>query len=146
MSDVGSVGHHVLCIATIDRVSGHLLAETQGLPSRGAVPTGIPQPRNGHPIPFSDMADPGADLLNDAHTFVARDEGRVGLDRPIAVGCVDIGVAETTRLDLHDDLPKARLRFRYVFDLQWLIERVNNCCSHDVLLGSVVNWVSADGS
>ena len=48
--------------------------------------------------------DAGADRLDDADALVAGDERRRRLDRPVAVGGVDVGVAQAARLDADQDL------------------------------------------
>jgi hypothetical protein len=47
---------------------------------------------------------------------MTRDEGRGWCDRPITVGGVQVRVANTRRLDLHEDLALANLRHRDFID------------------------------
>jgi hypothetical protein len=35
---------------------------------------------------------------------------------------MDVGMAESAGLDLHDDLPRAGFGLRHFFDAQWLVE------------------------
>jgi hypothetical protein len=49
---------------------------------------------------------------------------------------VDVCVAQAAGLDADQDLPGARLRGRYLRDLQWLGEALDDGCSHDALLSS----------
>ena len=64
-----------------------------------------------------------ADALDDAHAFVARNERRRGLHRPVPVRRVDVGVAEARGLDLDQYLAGSRLRDRPILDDQSLLER-----------------------
>ena len=74
---------------------------------------------------------PGADRCDDADPFVAGHERRSRLDRPVAVGGVDVGVAQPGRLDPHQHLARAGRWRRPVLDDQWLVETVNDGCKHD---------------
>src|ERR1700729_2957452 len=58
--------------------------------------------------------------------LVAGDERRRGLDRPVAVRGVDVGVAQTARLDLHAHLPRQEFRHRDPLDGKWATELMDN--------------------
>ncbi len=54
------------------------------------------------------MGDPGAHRHHMADAFVTGDEGRIGLDRPIALGGMQIGVADAAGGDLDQYLAGTR--------------------------------------
>ena len=62
-----------------------------------------------------DVANP-LDVV--ARAFVPRDEWRDGLDGPVAVGGVKVGVTDPACDDSHQDLARSRCRDRNVFDLE----------------------------
>ena len=73
---------------------------------------------------------PGADLLDDPDTFVTGNERRGGLDRPVTVGGVDVGVTQARGLDLDQDLAGAGDGLRHLLDAERLGEIVDDCCLH----------------
>ena len=58
-----------------------------------------------------------AQLFDDPDLLVPRDERQRGLDRPVPVRGVDVGVAEPRRFELHEHLATPRVGGRYVFEL-----------------------------
>src|SRR5919206_4282325 len=48
----------------------------------------------------------GAEALDDPDALVAGNEGQLRLDRPVAVGGVNVGVAKPRSLDPNDDLAR----------------------------------------
>ena len=62
----------------------------------------------------------------DADALVAGDERRRRLDRPLAAGGVDVGVAEPARLDPDEHLFGAGLGDRQILDLERLIEAADD--------------------
>lgn len=60
---------------------------------------------------------------------MAGDERRGGLDWPIAVGGVDVGVTQAGGFDLDEDFTRAGDRLGYVTDGEWLGEIVYHCFS-----------------
>ena len=73
---------------------------------------------------------PSPTAVIDPDALVSRHERRRRLDRPVAVRGVDVGVAESGRLDVDDDLARARCRDRPLLDDQWEAELVHDCCFH----------------
>ena len=62
------------------------------------------EPGDADAVAFLDVRDAGAHRGDVAHTLVARDEWRCGLDRPVAVGGMQVGVTHAARRDLDEDL------------------------------------------
>jgi hypothetical protein len=74
------------------------------------VSAGETEPRDGDPVAHADLlAGAGSERLDDPHALVARDQRQGGLDRPVAVRGVDVGVAEAAGLDPDEHLAIARL-------------------------------------
>ena len=108
LDDVARVGGRVLAERAVERVAHVLLLEAERLPARHAVvagAAGVAEPRHRDAVAERDLGDAGAELDDDADALVAGDERRRRLDRPVAVGGVDVGVAQARRLDLDADLP-----------------------------------------
>jgi hypothetical protein len=61
---------------------------------------------------------------------VTGDERGSRLDRPVAVGRVDVGVAQARGLDLDKDLSRAGLGVRHILEAERLGEIVDNGCFH----------------
>ncbi|MNQ98330.1 hypothetical protein D3C85_1140150 [compost metagenome] len=125
VADEVRVGHHIFREAAVDRIAGVLLLVAQGLPTAEAMPAmaaGGVEPGHANAIPFLDVLDPGADARDVADALMARNEGRVRLDRPVALGRVQVGVADAGGLDLHLDHAGARRGDRGVLDHQGLAE------------------------
>ncbi len=78
------------------------------------------------------LGDTLADGGDDADAFVPGDERRSRLDRPVAVGGMDVGVAEPGRLEPDDDLSGAGGGDGPVFDAQRRTELVDDSCFHDL--------------
>ncbi len=68
------------------------------------------------------MLDTGAHRGDEAHALVAGNEGRVGLDRPVALGGVQVGVADAAGLDLDQHVTRTWARHWHFFDGQRLVE------------------------
>ena len=115
--------------AAVDRVAGVPLLGAERLPAGDAViaaAAGIAEPGHGDAVAERDLRDAGAELLDDADALVAGYEGRRRLDRPVAVRRVDVGVAETGRLDPDEDLARAGNRRLDLLEPQRLGERVHD--------------------
>ena len=69
------------------------------------------------------MGDAGAYGHHMAHAFMAGNERRVGLDRPVAFHGVQVGMADAAGLDLHQQLARAGSGHRDFLDGQRLAER-----------------------
>ena len=59
---------------------------------------------------------------------MARDERRAGLDRPVTLDGMQIGVADTAADELHQRLSGAGLRNENVFDNEVLAEFLDYSC------------------
>src|SRR3974390_3938994 len=86
------------------------------------VTAGGVQPWPSDPIAFFDVLHAGADGGDVAHAFVAGDEGRLWLDRPIATDRMKIGVANACCGNLHEDLALPRCRDGRLLNDQRLTE------------------------
>jgi hypothetical protein len=60
------------------------------------MPAGAVQPCDANAVAFLQMGYAGSQLRDEARAFVPRDKGQSGFDRPIAIRCVQVGVADTT--------------------------------------------------
>ena len=128
LDDVVGVGGGVLAEAAVDRVTHHLLLVAQRLPAGHAVvatAARVAEPGHRDAVTDRDLVSAIADsvfarreLRDDADTLVARYERWRGLDRPVAVRGVDVGMAQAARLDLHAQLPVIELRHRDLLDSQ----------------------------
>ncbi|MGX1480162.1 UNVERIFIED_CONTAM: hypothetical protein RKD50_008970 [Streptomyces canus] len=130
-------GEHLLGVAAVHAVAGVDLLLAQGLPAGQAVlapPAGPAQPGHGHPLPDLQVSHALAERLDEADALMAGDEGRGGLDGPVAVRGMDVGVAQPRRLHADADLAGAGLRIRPLLDHQRLAEGPDDCCLHRMLL------------
>ena len=126
---VAGVGRGVLAEGSVERVAHVLLLEAQRLAAGDAVvagATGVAEPWHRHALAERHLGDAGAELAHDADALVAGNEGRCGLDRPVAVGGVDVGVAEPRCLHLHPDLPRLEWRARDILDGEWEVKRADD--------------------
>jgi hypothetical protein len=99
------------------------------------VSAGEAEPRDGDPVADADLlAGVGPERLDDPHALVARDQRQRGLDRPVAVRGMDVGVAEAAGLDPDEHLAVARLRLGDVLDGQRLGEIVDDGGLHGAFL------------
>ena len=64
------------------------------------------EPGHADPIPFLDERHACAEGDNDPDRLMPRDEGRLRLQRPVAIGGVQIGVADAAGLGLDEDLAR----------------------------------------
>ncbi|MNF91961.1 hypothetical protein D3C84_745850 [compost metagenome] len=133
MADVLGLGQGVLSEAAVHRVAGVALRVAEGFPAAQAVfavAAGRVQPGNADPVAFLDVGDPGAHGDHVADAFVAGNEGRLGLDRPVALGSVQVGVADAAGGDLHQQLSGTGGGHRDFADLQRFAERGDNSRFH----------------
>jgi hypothetical protein len=82
------------------------------------------------------MADVVAEGHDASYPFMPGDEREVRLDRPIPMDGMDVGMAETCRFDLDDDLATSGLGLWHVFNHQGPTEFMGNGCLHGNLLPS----------
>jgi hypothetical protein len=85
-----------------------------------AGPIRATQPRDRDSLVDADAGDAFTESVDEADALVPRDKRQGRLDRPVAVGGVDVRVADAGGLDLDADLPRARLGDRPVLDDQGL--------------------------
>ena len=69
------------------------------------------------------------------HPLVSRNEGRAGLHRPVAIGGVQVGVADARGLDLHQDAARRDFRDRHFLDRQRLAEGTHHRRLHGLRHG-----------
>jgi hypothetical protein len=136
--DIGRGSDHIFGEAAIDTIACIVLRLAQTIPPRHAIlaPTaGIVQPSDTDRVSLFQSGDPGADRRNDTRTFMTGDKGKRGLDRPIAVGRVEVSVAHAGRDDLDQNLAPSRRRDRHLLDLQGLAECVHHRRFHHLRHG-----------
>ena len=136
MADEAGIGDGVLGEAAVDRVAGVLLGLAQGLPTAQAVlavATGAVQPGNPHPIAFLDVVDALTHRGDFADAFMAGNKWRIGLDRPVAVGGVQVGVADPGGGDLDQNLAPGGARHLDLLEGQGLTELTNDGGFHGAL-------------
>src|SRR5690606_20145631 len=88
------------------------------------------EPGHADAVAFLHMLDACADARDVADALMARNEGRVRLDRAVAFSRVQIGVADAGGLDLHLDHAGTRRRDRRILDHQWLAELTHDSGLH----------------
>ena len=89
VTDVVGVGDHILSEGAVNRVPGVLLPLAQRFPAGpavGAVTAGGVQPRHANPVALAHVRHAWADDRHGPDTLMARNEGRVRLDWPVAAG------------------------------------------------------------
>lgn len=112
-SDVVRVGQYVFGIAAVHRVAGVLLALAEGLPAGQAVlaaAAGGVQPGDADPVAFLHSGHSAAHRGDVADAFVTGNERQRRLHRPVALGGMQVGVADAGGFDLHQYLPGAGQR------------------------------------
>ena len=135
MAHIVGIGHHILGKAAIDRIAGVLLLLAQGFPATQtmhAVAAGTVEPGQADTVAFLHMFYIATGLHHHTGPFVARNEGRIGLDRPVTIGCVQVGMAG---LDLHQDLVVVRRGNRNFLDFQRFAEFVDDSGFHGLAHG-----------
>ena len=84
------------------------------------------QPRNADAIALLDAKDGTADGGHRPHAFVSGYEGRVRLDGPIALRCVEIGMADPRRGNTDENLVLLGFRNGHFLDREWSPEMVDD--------------------
>ena len=133
-------------VAAVDGVPHVLRRLAVGLPARdavAAVPAGVSEPRQRDAVADRDGRVALTELRDDADPFVPGDERHLGLDRPLAAGGVDVGVAQAGCLDPDQDLAGARGGDGHVPNLQGCAQLGNDGCLHDSFSFS---WWTGGGS
>jgi hypothetical protein len=119
------ISERVFREAAIDRISRVLLRIAQGFPGGEAMPAmtaGRVQPGHTDAIAFLHRGYARAHGGDGPDAFMTRNEGRLGLDRPVAIRGMQVRMADATRFDLHEDLAWSNLRDRHLLDRQRLLE------------------------
>jgi hypothetical protein len=88
--------------------------------------TRVVQPRDADGVSLLQARDARTDSGNYAGTLMSGDEWRPGLDRPVALGGVQVRVTHAGCRDLDDNLPGARCGHRHFLDSQRLLELVHH--------------------
>lgn len=104
------VSQNIFGIAAVDRIAGILLTGAQGFPAGQAVfaaATGAVQPRYTDPVAFFDSGNSTAHCGHVTNAFVTGNKGQAGFYRPVAFGCVQVGVADTGCFNFYQNLPGA---------------------------------------
>ncbi|MNM98845.1 hypothetical protein D3C81_1113860 [compost metagenome] len=125
MADVIGIGQRVFRETTVHRIAAVLLRFAQRFPAAQtvlAIATRRVQPRNADAVAFLDVGDAGTYRDHMANAFVAGNEWRIGLDRPVALHRVQIGVAHATGFDLDQDVARCRARHHHFLDDQRFAE------------------------
>ncbi len=133
VTDIVGIGNDIFGEAAVHRIAGVLLLLAQGLPAAHtvlAMATGGVKPGHADPVAFLHVPHACADGDDMAHALMARDERRLGLERPVAVGGVEVGVADAGRRYLDEDLSWAGRRHGDFFDCQRLAELMDDGCHH----------------
>ncbi len=127
------ISQAILCEGAVKRIAGVLLAAAKRFPAGAAgraAATGGVQPWNADPVPLLQPRDASADLGDIADAFVARNERRFRLHRPIPLGGMQVGVAHTRGLIFDEDLAGSWLRYRYILDHERLAELAHHSGFH----------------
>lgn len=97
------------------------------------------QPGHADAVAFLDPGNAGADLGDIPDTFMAGDERERGLDRPVAIGRMQVGMANAGSHDPHENLAGRDFRHIDFLNDQGLAEGMDNgrfhFFRHDALLG-----------
>jgi hypothetical protein len=107
MSHVIGIGQKVCGEAAVLGVAAELGLVADRLPGRQAVfavSASRIKPGHADPVAFLDERNAGADPNHDAYRLVTRDKGRRRLQRPVAVGGMQICVTDAAGLSLDQDL------------------------------------------
>ena len=88
------------------------------------------KPSKADAIAFLQMADAWPHGCNNARAFVPRDEGQSWLDRPIAIGRVQIRMADPARDNLYKRLARSGRRNGDFANAQWFPKLLDNCGLH----------------
>src|SRR5471032_2765711 len=146
MRYVVGVREDVLGEATVFRVAAELSLRTHGFTRREAIfamSTCRIKPGHTNTVPFFHGRDTRADGGDDADTLMARDERQRGLQRPVAVRRMQIGMTDATGLGLDQYLPSTGRWNVDFLQHQWLAERFDNSrlhfAFHDFRLSSNVS-------
>ncbi|KAF1852498.1 hypothetical protein Lal_00037231 [Lupinus albus] len=124
-ADEVGIGQTIFGKAAVDRIAGVLLFGTQGFPAgaaRRAATTGRMQPGHADTVAFLDVLHARAQRGDVARAFVAGNERGGGFDRPVAMGRVQVGMADAAGFELDQDLARTRRGDGHLFNRQGLAE------------------------
>ena len=133
MSHVIGVGQKVFGEAAVLGVAAELGLVADRLPGRQAVfavSASRIKPGHADPVAFLDERNAGADPNHDAYRLVTRDKGRRRLQRPVAVGGMQICVTDAAGLSLDQDLAGPGRGDIPLLQLQRLLERRDDSGLH----------------
>jgi hypothetical protein len=128
------------CVSSVYRHPGNLLFDAKILiafTAELALTAGPVHPRNANTVADFQVLDGFAFLHDATCDFVPRDQRLLGDAndlRPIAIGHVQIGMADATRFHFDQYLVRVKPRLNHFFDGQWCFEFAQNGCSHCVYL------------
>jgi hypothetical protein len=125
----GRRGDAVFGEAAVAAVAGIVLMLAQRLPPRLAIfarEAGVVQPGDAHRIAFLEACDIRPDGRDDPGHFMAGDEGRIGLYRPVPLCRMEIGMADAAGDHLHQQLTPARHWHGYSVNRERLAERMHH--------------------
>ena len=108
MSDIIGVAEHIFGEAAIHGIARVLLFLTERFPATEAMlamSAGGIEPGYADAVALLDVPDAHADGDDVSYTLVTRDEGRLRLDRPVALNGMEVRVADARRRDLNKNLP-----------------------------------------
>jgi hypothetical protein len=97
------------------------------------------EPGDADAVALLDVGHAGADGRHEAHALVAGDERRLRLHRPVALGGVEVGVADAGRLHRDLDLAGAGLGHRDLIDGERLAELPHDGSLHRLCHGFLPN-------
>ena len=135
-TDVVRISQHVFGVATVDRITGVLLALAQGFPAGQAVlaaAAGGVEPGHADTVAFLDPRDAAADRRHVANALVAGNERQTRFHRPVTLGGVQVGVTDARGLDFHQNLPGAGQWGVHLLDTQRLPEGVDDGGFHGLV-------------
>jgi len=88
------------------------------------------QPSNADSIAFPQMCNTRPERDSNPRSFVSRREGKIRLHRPIAVGRMQVSVADSACDNLHQGLPWPRLGYWDLSQHQRIAELFDDGCLH----------------
>jgi len=88
------------------------------------------EPGVAHHVADGEFGDALAEFLDDADSLVAGDERRFGLDRPVTVLGVQVGVAHPRCDQLDERLTRPGFRQFHILDVEVFAEDVHDCSLH----------------
>ena len=131
---------HEFCVSAVHGYAGNFLFYAQVLvafTAEIAFAAGPVHPRNANAVADFQVIDRGALFYHATRDFVPENQGFLGDGndlRPIAIGHVQIRVADATRFHLDQHFVGVWFRLSDLFDRQWPFEFAQDGCFHCVYL------------